>query len=158
MARLLTGLPPSLFLAPAARPPPQAFCTPEMPACGPGRQAGLLGGALEAAGIRAIPTNQPGDVSSWPYATVGGTLQLTPGQMPLDAEAWAALDRIQLCWAVPYLFASHVCSYACWASQFLPGAGDPADPFGAQCWLSPQPADAPGTACEFWPTDYPSGA
>lgn len=147
---------PPTFLSLAA----QAFCTPEMPACAPGRQPGVMGGLLDAAGIRPIPTNQPGDAKSWPYATVGGTLPIAPEQMPLDAKAWRTLDRIQLCWAVPYLFASHVCSYACWASQFVGdgSGGNSSATYGTQCWLSPQAADAPGSTCEFWPTDYPAAA
>lgn len=46
-------------------------------------------------------------------------------------------------------WASHVCVYNCFTSQFAPGATS------NQCWLSAKPGGAPGTQCPSWPSDYP---
>lgn len=130
---------------------PQAFCTPEMPSCPPGRLPGTVGALLTAAGITITPTNQPGDVTAWPYAQIGGSITLVPEEMAQDAASWPALSRIQLCWSIPFLLATHVCSYSCALSQYAPEAAGSM----SMCWLSAQPAGAPGTACPSWPTDYP---
>ncbi|PRW33116.1 lipase [Chlorella sorokiniana] len=130
---------------------PQAFCTPEMPSCPPGRLPGTVGALLTAAGISITPTDQPGNVTAWPYAQIGGSITLLPDEMAQDAASWPALSRIQLCWALPFLLATHVCSYSCALSQYAAeGAAGM-----SMCWLSSQPAGAPGTACPGWPTNYP---
>lgn len=54
-----------------------------MPACKPGRQPGELGWLLWAEKINIIPTNQPGNVASWNYATIGGSLPIQGGEMPV---------------------------------------------------------------------------
>lgn len=97
--------------------------------------------------MAVIPTNMPGNVSSWPYAPVGGSLPIQSNQMPQDAASWPALQSIQLCWALNFLVATHVCSYSCFTSQFVPGG---AAANMSDCWLSPQPAGAPGSACPTW--------
>lgn len=75
-----------------------------------------------------------------------------------DAAAWPALQSIQLCWAVEFLLASHVCSYTCFTSQFAADADAAAR--HSNCWLSPKPGGAEGSACMGWPSAYPgvSGA
>lgn len=72
--------------------------------------------------------------------------------LPQDAAAWAELQYIQLCWAKSFLWASHVCSYACALSQYAPAE---AAAFN-MCWLSQQPAGSAGSQCATWPTDYPA--
>lgn len=61
------------------------------------------------AGVQVIPTNQPGNVSSWSYAAVGGSLPFGPSGMPQDAASWTALQNIQLCWSLSFLAATHIC-------------------------------------------------
>lgn len=65
-----------------------------------------------------------------------------------DAASWPALDSLQLCWASNFLYATHICSYTCWTSQFVP-TNDTA------CWLAPQPPGAPGSSCFLWPASPP---
>lgn len=67
-----------------------------------------------------------------------------------DAVSWDALNYIQLCWSAQYLLASHVCSYSCWTSQWVPDAADVSN-----CWLSSMPEGAAGSYCFLWPSDYP---
>ncbi|KAL4431070.1 hypothetical protein ABPG75_006326 [Micractinium tetrahymenae] len=132
---------------------PQAFCSPSMPACSSGQQPGVLGGLLKRAGVQVIPTNEPGNVSSWSYATVGGSLPFGPAALPQDAASWPALQDIQLCWAINFLYATHICSYACFTSQFAPAAAANYN----LCWLSARPEGAPaGMQCPGWPNTYPT--
>lgn len=67
-----------------------------------------------------------------------------------DAATWPALANMQLCWALPFVYATHICSYSCFLSQFVPGASN-----GNACWLSQQPAGTPGSQCAAWPSNYP---
>jgi hypothetical protein len=67
-----------------------------------------------------------------------------------DAATWPALANLQLCWALQFLTATHVCSYSCFLSQFVLGAAN-----HSACWLSHQPAGAEGSQCPHWPSDYP---
>ncbi|KAL4425099.1 hypothetical protein ABPG77_010413 [Micractinium sp. CCAP 211/92] len=134
---------------------PQAFCSPYMPACSGSSQPGVLGDLLNRAGMDVIPTNEPGNVSSWSYATVGGSLPFGPASMPQDAVSWPALRDIQLCWSLNFLMATHVCSYACFTSQFAP----PAAAAQSSCWLSARPEGSPaGVQCTGWPAGYPTAA
>ena len=45
---------------------------------------------LLQAGISITPTTQPGDVTSWPYAQVGGSITLLPDEMAQVGAAAAA--------------------------------------------------------------------
>lgn len=60
-------------------------------------------------GMQVIPTNEPGNVSSWSYATVGGSLPFGPAMLPVDASSWPVLRDIQLCWSLNFLMATHIC-------------------------------------------------
>lgn len=133
---------------------PQAFCTPTMPACGgASADASPVGALLAKAGVSVMPTNMPGNVSAWNCSQVGGGLPIAGDDMPQDAAAWPALQSIQLCWAVEFLLASHVCSYTCFTSQFAADADAAAR--HSNCWLSPKPGGAEGSACMGWPSAYP---
>lgn len=74
-----------------------------------------------------------------------------PGPCLQDAASWPALRNIQLCWAYQFLWATHLCSYACALSRYAPTPAADA----SQCWLAAQPGGAPGSQCGLWPTDYP---
>ncbi len=103
-----------------------------------------------------IPTTQPGNVASWPFSEVGGTVYLTPAGMPFDQASWAQIINLPLgANAVPFLISTHVCSYLCYFSQYSGNAS------GEWCWLSPMPLGSPGSQCsgsEFpRPNGYPAG-
>lgn len=134
---------------------PQALCAPSMPACSSASDEGLVGNLLKQVGAKPVPTTEPGNVSSWGYAQIGGDLSFGPSEMPQDAASWAALRDIQLCWGTRFLFATHVCSYSCFLSQFSSGAAA-----ANNCWLAARPAGAQGDACPLWPATpgYPGMA
>jgi Lipase (class 3) len=93
-----------------------------------------------------ITTNQPGDVSSWAFSEVGGTVLLVPEGMPFDQASWAQIINVPLgANAVPFLISTHVCSYLCYFSQYSDGAN------GEWCWLSQLPPGSAGTACAGFP-------
>jgi hypothetical protein len=68
-----------------------------------------------------IPTDMPGNVSSWEYAQIGGTMPFSGSDMwaSNDKSAWMKLNTLDLCRAKDFLVATHICSYACYTSQFL---------------------------------------
>eukprot|EP00878_Enallax_costatus_P042550 GHUV01049946.1.p1 GENE.GHUV01049946.1~~GHUV01049946.1.p1 ORF type:complete len:320 (+),score=33.21 GHUV01049946.1:1365-2324(+) len=76
---------------------PQVPCTPNMVAC-----PGTL-----------VPTNQPGNVTSWPFSAV------TNASMPVQQVPWGAMTSVSLKHTVAFLSASHICSYSCFTSQFV---------------------------------------
>ena len=107
---------------------PQIPCTPTMPAC---------------ANV-AVPTNMPGNATSWPFEHVAASITVNATDMPVQQAKWDELDVVPLTDPadIPaYLWATHVCSYLCWTSQFN---GDPNN----ECILDAQsPAAGNNSIC-----------
>lgn len=122
----------------------QVPCDPLMPAC-PATPSGILG----SVGVKGTATDQ-GNVTSWPYGTVGGELVFLPEDLPQDTATWAQVDSMPLCWSFTYLQAAHACSYMCYLSSF---SANP-DERDQYCWLSPQPAGTPGSQCPIFPNAW----
>lgn len=62
------------------------------------------------------------------------------GKQPSSASSAPSLP--------PCRYATHVCSYACFTQQFVPGGK--AAPYSS-CWLSQAPAGSgPGAQCATW--------
>lgn len=112
---------------------PQVPCTPDMFACS----------------AVSVPTNKPGNKAEWPYTPVGGTLKFTGADMPVQADLWAKLQTLPLdAGATPFLFATHICAYMCYTSQFT---GDTSN----QCLLSDATPKPAGSFCPGFPTTAP---
>lgn len=119
---------------------PQIPCTPSQKSC-----AGSPNGF-------PVPTNQPGDTKKWMYTPVGGNLPIMPSDMPQNVNAWGQLTTVPINKnAVPFLTASHICSYMCFTSQYASSTVS-----DNQCWLNQQPATASGSQCRGFPVNnYP---
>lgn len=112
---------------------PQVPCTPKMFTCS----------------AASVPTNKPGNKADWPYEPVGGTLKFTGADMPVQADLWSKLQNVPLdTAAAPFLFATHICAYLCYTSQFT---GDTNN----QCLLSNASPTPPGSFCPGFPTSEP---
>eukprot|EP00882_Tetradesmus_deserticola_P023912 GHRQ01026089.1.p1 GENE.GHRQ01026089.1~~GHRQ01026089.1.p1 ORF type:complete len:145 (-),score=33.04 GHRQ01026089.1:1123-1557(-) len=70
---------------------PQVPCTPTMAAC------------------KNTVVPNPNPTGTWPYSSVGGTLQLLPSGMPNQAAQWAGFGKIYPCQLVRFLMATHIC-------------------------------------------------
>jgi hypothetical protein len=81
-----------------------------------------------------LETGPVDGVPPWPYATIGGTVKLTPAAMGPQATYWGGLDRINLCYMLQQLGAAHMCAYACATAPFAAGVTD------TQCLLRPAAA------------------
>ncbi|WIA42326.1 hypothetical protein OEZ86_008339 [Tetradesmus obliquus] len=80
---------------------PQVPCTPTMAACK----------------NTVVPNPNPN--GTWPYTTVGGTLQLLPAGMPSQAAQWGMLSKMYPCQLERFVLATHICSYNCYFSQYV---------------------------------------
>lgn len=114
---------------------PQVPCPPTMVACG----------------NTPVPTNQPGDVKSWPYAQVGASIRFGGGDMPIQQGAWSSLGSVPLsARSENFLWATHVCSYLCFTSQFVLG-----DANNACLLLADAAAAGANSYCTSFPTTPP---
>ena len=119
----------------------------------------LLGSGCDRGFMRlpaAAAANAERQAAAWPansWDAAPTRRQMLPTRVspPQDAASWSALSRIQLCWSLPFLYATHVCSYSCALSQYAPAEASSM----TLCWLSRQPAGVPGSTCPGWPTNYP---
>ncbi|EFN56007.1 expressed protein [Chlorella variabilis] len=127
----------------------QVPCDPLMPAC-PATPSGILG----SVGVKGTATDQ-GNVTSWPYGTVGGELVFLPEDLPQAREPppCAVSDEPPLWMAAQQRSGMQLCSwqlYMCYLSSF---SANP-DERDQYCWLSPQPAGTPGSQCPIFPNAW----
>jgi hypothetical protein len=69
---------------------------------------------MAACGNLAVPNPSPS--GTWPYATVGGSMQLVPAGMPQQAIQWSGFGALYPCEALRFVSATHLCSYNCFFS------------------------------------------
>jgi hypothetical protein len=64
---------------------------------------------MAACANTVVPNPNPN--GTWPYTTVGGTLQLQPAGMPAQAAQWAGLSKIYPCQLERFVLATHICRW-----------------------------------------------
>lgn len=85
---------------------PQVPCIPSMVACN----------------NTPIPTELPSSPPKWPFEQVGASYTIPGTQMPIQQTAWSSMTTVPLSTnAAQFLWATHVCSYLCFTSQFVAG-------------------------------------
>jgi len=98
-----------------------------------------------------VPTGTTRNTGLWPYTSIPGNLVLEPTGMPAQQEPWSKLTKIYPCEMARFIWATHICSYNCYMSQYVAESNTL-----CKLWNETEGSSPTGTYCYSYPvTDGP---